>query len=72
MNIVLNPIRPALCREAGDFHVLARMQSVPDSGVRRCGQGIYACGQVVFLSVIEFEGKKITMAGSLPDLLQHQ
>ena len=35
MNIVLNPIKPALCREAGDFHVLARMQSVPDSGVRR-------------------------------------
>ena len=37
---------------------LKSMGGNTDSGVRRCGQRIYACEQVVFLSVIGFEGKK--------------
>ena len=42
---------------------LKSMGGNTDSGVRRCGQRIYACGQAVFLSVIGFEGRKSQWLG---------
>ena len=42
---------------------LKSMGGHTDSGVRRCGQRIYACGQAVFLSVIGFEGRKSQWRG---------
>lgn len=35
MKIVINPIRPALCDTHQDFHVLVRLQSEPQQGIRR-------------------------------------
>ncbi len=35
MKIVINPVRPALCDTAGDFHLLVRLQSEPEPGFRR-------------------------------------
>jgi Ca-activated chloride channel family protein len=35
MKIVINPIRPALCEAALDFHLLVRLQSEPQVGFKR-------------------------------------
>lgn len=35
MKIVINPIRPALCEAAQDFHLLVRLQSEPVAGFKR-------------------------------------
>jgi Ca-activated chloride channel family protein len=35
MKIVINPIRPALCEAAQDFHLLVRLQSEPQAGFKR-------------------------------------
>ena len=35
MKIVINPIRPALCEAAQDFHLLVRLQSEPAAGFKR-------------------------------------
>ena len=35
MKIVINPIRPALCEAAQDFHLLVRLQSEPTAGFKR-------------------------------------
>lgn len=35
MKIVINPIRPAVCHIDQDFHVLVRLQSEPQQGMRR-------------------------------------
>jgi len=35
MKIVMNPIKPALCDNAGDFDVLVRLQSEPDANIVR-------------------------------------
>ncbi len=35
MKIVINPIRPALCEAAQDFHLLVRLQSEPSAGLKR-------------------------------------
>jgi Ca-activated chloride channel family protein len=35
MKIVINPIRPALCEAAQDFHLLVRLQSQPAAGFKR-------------------------------------
>ena len=35
MKIVINPIRPALCNSNQDFHVLVRLQSEPQEGLKR-------------------------------------
>lgn len=35
MKIVINPIRPALCQAAHDFHLLVRLQSEPAAGFER-------------------------------------
>ncbi len=35
MKIVINPIRPALCEAAQDFHLLVRLQSEPQEGFKR-------------------------------------
>ena len=32
MKIVINPLRPVLCDQDGDFHVLLRLQSEPVQG----------------------------------------
>ena len=32
MKIVINPLRPVLCDQDGDFHVLLRLQSEPVKG----------------------------------------
>ena len=42
---------------------LKSMGGNTDSGVRRCGQRIYACGQAVFLSVIGFEDRRSQWRG---------
>ncbi len=35
MKIVINPIKPALCESAQDFHLLVRLQSEPTAGFKR-------------------------------------
>jgi Ca-activated chloride channel family protein len=35
MKIVINPIQPALCEAAQDFHLLVRLQSEPQAGFKR-------------------------------------
>lgn len=35
MKIVINPLRPALCNAAQDFHMLVRLQSEPQMGCKR-------------------------------------
>ena len=31
MKVVMNPIRPELCEDDGDFHLLVRLQSEPQA-----------------------------------------